>query len=399
MGGAGGTHVGGAGGVAATGGAGGATGGAGAAGATGSRSQWVLGYYVGYQINDYPISAIDWSGLTHIAFAPLLVKADRTLDLGFNDSNGTGEADAKALAQAAHAHGVKALMMLGGADAGATIAAAADAAHRAAFVQTLLAALDSLGYDGIDLDWEDSVNLADLAALGQALRAARSGIVLTYPAGAINANIATVAPELVTLASALDRFNVQTYYPSTAYAGSGWSSWFSSPLSGMTPTTPVAIDDTLQRYAAAGIPKAKLGMGIAFSAICYTGGITGPRQATDGTTQTIVGGDNAYPLTRFFAASGTFAGATSGELKRDSVAAEPYLSLDAAVNDAGCGAPTRYITYEDETSIAAKGAFSKANGYGGIIIWTVGQGYLPANAAGGRSRNALTQALKAGFLD
>jgi len=401
-GGAAGARSGGAGGSAPPGGAGGAAGTTGANGGAGGgaiASQWVLGYYVGYQINDYPIAAIDWSALTHIAFAPLLVKADRTLDLGFNDSNGTGQADAKALAQAAHAHNVKALMMLGGADAGANIAAAADASHRAAFVQTLLAALDALGYDGIDLDWEDSVDFADLAALGQALRTARPTIVLTYPAGALNANFPTVDPALVTLAGALDRFNVQTYYPSTAYAGSGWSSWFSSPLSGMSSTTPVAIDDTLQRYAAAGIPKAKLGMGIAFSAICYTGGITGPRQPTDGTTQTIVGGDNDYPLARFYAPGGTLAGASSGEVKRDGVAAEPYLSLDAAVNDPGCGAPTRYITYEDETSIAAKGAFSKANGYGGIIIWTLAQGYLPSGAAGGRARNALTQALKAGFLD
>ncbi|HEY4186317.1 MAG TPA: glycoside hydrolase family 18 protein [Polyangia bacterium] len=375
--------------------------GGGASGAGGARagSQWVLAYYVGYQINDVPIAQIDWSALTHIAFAPLLVKADRTLDLGFNDSNGTGEADARALAQAAHANGVKALLMLGGAGAGPNIAAAADATHRAAFVTTLTNALSTLGYDGIDLDWEDSVDLDDLAGLALALRAAKPDIVLSYPAGAINANYQTVAPQMVTLAGALDRFNVQTYYPSTAYTGQGWSSWFSSPLSGVTASTPVAIDDTLQRYAAAGIPKAKLGMGIAFYAICYTGGITGPRQPTDGTTQTIVGGDNDYPLSAFFASGSTFASSTATDQKRDSVAAEPYLSLATAVNDPKCGAPTRYITYEDETSIAAKGAFSKTNGYGGIIIWTLQEGYLPAGAAGGRARNALTQALKAAFLD
>ncbi len=49
------------------------------------------------------------------------------------------------------------------------------------FVSTLLDALTTLGYDGIDLDWEDSVNLSDLVALAQALRAARPDIVLSYP--------------------------------------------------------------------------------------------------------------------------------------------------------------------------------------------------------------------------
>jgi len=61
--------------------------------------------------------------------------------------------------------------------------------------------------------------------------------------------------------------------------------------------------------------------------------------------------------------------------------------------------PTQYIAYEDETSIAAKGAYSKANGYGGIIIWTIEEGWLPSGAAGGRAQNSLMQALKTGFID
>ncbi len=363
-----------------------------------STGQWVLGYYVGYSINSYPIAQIEWSALTHIAFAPLTVKSDLSLDTSFTDQNGTGPADAVALAQAAHGHGVTALLMLGGAGAGANIATAASSTHRAAFVATLLDALDTLGYDGLDLDWEDSVNLADLVALAQALRAARPNIVLSYPAGAINGNFQTVDPQMATLAQSLDRFNVQTYYPSTAVAGSGWDSWFIAPISGVTGTTPIAIDDTLQRYMTAGIPKAKLGMGIGFYAICYTGGITGPRQPTNGTTQQIVGGDNAYPLSAFFAAGGTFDGAMASEKQRDATAKEPYLSLASAKNDAGCGATTRYLSYEDEMSIMDKGAFSQANGYGGIIIWTLEEGWLPANASGGRAPDALMLALGTAFL-
>ncbi len=358
-----------------------------------------MGYYVGYDIDAYPIAQIDWSGLTHIIFSPMVVKNDLSLDLSFSDSNGTGMADAKALSQAAHAHGVKALLMLGGAGAGPNIATAASAAHRAAFVTALTGALGTLGYDGIDLDWEDSVNTADLVSLAQALRAAQPGMILSYPAGSINKNYQVVDPRMATLAASLDRFNVQTYYPSTAFAGSGWDSWFNSPVSGTTGSTPIAIDDTLNRYVAAGIPKAKLGMGMAFYAICYTGGITGPRQPTNGTTQTIVGGDNNYPLSAFFAKNGTFDKSTAGEQHVDAVAQVPFLSLGAAVNDPGCGASTRYISYDDETSILAKGTWSKANGYGGIIIWQLAEGWLPAAASGGRAPNAMMQALKTGFID
>jgi chitinase len=371
----------------------------GAGGAATTTGQWVMGYYVGYDINAYPIASIDWSGLTHVIFAPLTVKSEQSLDLSFSDENGTGQQDATALAQAAHSHGVKALLMLGGAGAGANIATAAAAGKRAAFVTALTGAMTTLGYDGIDLDWEDSVNLDDLVSLAQALRAAKPSMLLTYPAGAINGNFQTVDPRMATLAASLDRFNVQTYYPSTAFAGQGWSSWFSSPLAGATGTTPIAIDDTLQQYAVAGIPKAKLGMGIAFYAICYTGGITAPRQPTNGTTQQIVGGDNDYPLSAFFAAGSTFDGSAAANRQRDQVAAEPYLTFAAPVNDTHCGASTQYIPYEDEISIAAKGAFSKTNGYGGIIIWTLEEGWLPAGASGGRARNALMQALKTAFID
>jgi chitinase len=365
-----------------------------------ATGQWVMGYYVGYDINAYPIAQIDWTGLTHIIFSPMTVQGDGSLNTSFDDENGTGQQDAIALSAAAHAHGVRALLMLGGANNGANIAAAAVPSHRAAFVTALLAEMDAAGYDGIDLDWEDSVNLDDLVSLAQALRAARPDMLLTYPGGMINPNIEIVDSRMTTLALSLDRFNVQSYYPDTAFAGtnSGWDSWFVSPLSGSSGTTPIAIDDTLARYHAAGIPNARLGMGMSFYAICYTGGITGPRQPTSDSTQ-IVGGDNNYPLSRFYAAGGTFDTSTAAERHRDAIASEPYLSLASTVTDQGCQAATRYISYDDETSIIAKGNFSKSNGYGGIIVWTLEEGFLPAGASGGRAQNALMQALKTGFLD
>ena len=347
------------------------------------NGQWVLGYYAGYDADAAPIATIHWPGLTHIALAPLLVKADGTLDYTFN---GLGQTQAIALANAAHDHNVKALLMLGGAGAGANIAAAASPANRTAFVVRLRDALEDLGYDGIDLDWEDSVNIDDLVELARDLRAAKAGIVLTYPAGSINGNYQTVDPRYAELAKSLDRFMVQTYYPSTAVAGSGWDSWFVAPLSGITSSTPIAADDTLNRYAAVGIPKAKLGLGIGAYAICYTGGITAPHQPTSGSTQ-IVGGDNDYPLRTFFAPGNAFATAPMTARKYDTTSSQPYLSLAAHVNDPHCGASTQYIAYEDEQSIIAKGTFSKAQGYGGVIIWTINE-MTPSTM----------QALRDGFL-
>ena len=356
--------------------------------------QWVVGYYVGYQIDAYPIEDIAWSSLTHVVFAPVTVTAELTLDLTFSDPH-DGVQDARTLAANAHANGVVALLGLGGAGAGAAIANAATSTNRGVFVTNLLAALDVLGFDGIDLDWEDSVDVDDLVGLVEALRAARPGIVLTYPADTVNSNIEVVDKRMARLADSLDRLFVQSYFPATAGVDDGWHSWFVAPLSGASSTTPVAIDDSLHRYEAIGVPAHKLGMGIGFFAICYTQDVTGPRDATTSATH-ILGGSNKYPLSAFYAANATFDNAPVTARKRDPIAQEPYLALATAVDDPACGAPTRYVSYEDETSIAAKGAFSKANGYGGTIVWTLQQGYLPATAAAGRG--GLIQAVGDSFL-
>jgi GH18 family chitinase len=59
---------------------------------------------------------------------------------------------------------------------------------------------------------------------------------------------------------------------------------------------------------------------------------------------------------------------------------------------------TRYLSYEDEASIIAKGEFSRQHGYAGTIVWTLAQGELPAAAADHRVPTAMTAALRTGFV-
>lgn len=361
-----------------------------------STGQWVLGYYVGYQISRYPIAEIDWSCLTHIAFAPLTVNDDGTLNLDFFDEDGQGEAHAKELSAAAQDHGVKALLMLGGGGAGANIAQAATAANRATFINRLLTTMDQLGYDGIDLDWEDEVVTSDLVALAKELRETRADMLLTYPGRVINRNIDSPDAELVELAAHVDRFSIMSYHPATAVIGFGWESWFNSPLSGAEASTPVAIDDSLQRWKDAGVPASKLLMGIGAYAICYPDYITGPRQPTS--TGQITGGDNDFPLGHVFAVGGALDQHPDAR-HWDEITKQPYLSLPAGTtSDSHCGQPSRYIPYDDEQSILAKGQWSQDHGYGGTIVWTLQQLRLPPGATGGKPRDALLQALKTAFL-
>ena len=268
-------------------------------------SQWVLGYYVGYQIDRCSIESIPWSCLTHIAFGPLKVKTSTdatgksvvTLVTDFDDSHGEGVSDALKVSDAAHAHGVKALLMFGGAGESKSIGEAASDPHRKTLIGELLTLMEKLGYDGIDLDWEDDKDLkgnivapvvkSDLVALAKGLRDAKSDIILTFPAPAVNPNDSphnTEQLEFKKVTPYVDKFSVMTY-TGTYTLGSDWASWFVSPLTGDDKAHfPVSIDQNLKLWTedsmtkdgttVKGVPKDKLLMGIGAFAICYPPYIT-----------------------------------------------------------------------------------------------------------------------------
>lgn len=347
--------------------------------------QWVMGYYVSYQRDLYPPEALDWTGLTHVVMARVKANADGSLDTSFDWDATNGPALAMDVAARAHAAGRKAILMLGGDGNGAEILSAVTS-HRAAFIANLQSLVAAYGYDGLDLDWENSVDWNLFQTFVQELRQAMPGTILTLPVGPLNANYDVVEPHLPSLAPYLDRINLMSYYPTTSWTGSGWLSWHNSPLDGVKPATPVSIADSLQRYANAGIPKAKLGMGVGFYSTCYTGGVTGPNQSTE-TGVTIAGGDNDSPLGELFGTNGAY---SEAERQWDPDALQPYLSL-AQPERHGC----RYVSFEDEQSLQEKGRYSRENGYGGTIIWTVNQGYVPSHG----EPNFLFQALRQGFLE
>ena len=386
-----------------------------------TTGQWVMGYYVSYQIDMLPVAEIDWAGLTHIAFAPLVINADHSVSYRFSgafSSDAAGRTFAQSLSSAAHAHGVHPMLMLGGAGLSDNVLPAMNA-NLSGFVSALLAAMDDLGYDGIDLDVESTgFAVPEFTRLASALRAARPSILLSLPGAAVEVGTHPEAG-LAALVGYLDRYFIQSYYGGSNGLFTGvdsrgtlFESWFGSAMSGATDLRPFAIDHSFDQLTAAGVPASKLGMGVAFYAECYlipattpSGGsdVTGPRMPANGPSSYcwdcgIGGGDNAYPLSAFFASGSTYARATAAERRWDDVAASPFLSLSASTMDTHCGGRTRYVIYEDARSLEARGVWSRAHGYGGIIIWTIQQGYLPAGAADGMSRNALTQALRRGFI-
>ncbi|MFI5041836.1 MAG: glycoside hydrolase family 18 protein, partial [Acidimicrobiales bacterium] len=345
---------------------------------------WVMGYYSGFGAS-YPVAEIDWSGLTHLAVAFYLPDTQGNIDESLSRGN-AGPALGHSLVSAAHMAGKKIIASLGGAGSEAAWQGSTATAQRATFVTNVKNLVQTYGFDGVDLDWEPfaAADHAALQALVGDLRAQLPGVIITMPVGCQNNNSPDDLSFFGTLAASVDRLNLMSYGLSGAWQG--WKSWHSSPLhwNGDT-STPIAIDSSVDDYLAAGVPPGKLGIGSGFYGECYTLPVMAPDQALGGATVAASDGTMSYAniLSGYYASSA---------YHWDTGAMVPYLSFASAHGSQGC----TYVTYEDAQAIAAKGAYSKSNGLGGVIIWTINEGYVASAAAGQRS--PLLEAMKTAFL-
>jgi chitinase len=348
--------------------------------------KWVGGYYPGYQRTQYPPNEIDFSAITHLFVGAGLPQANGSIDMTLYVDQTQGAALARDLVSRAHAAGRKAILMLGGAGADAGFRAAATDANRATFVQQLLKVVDDYAFDGLDLDWEpiEAADQTPLLKLAQALRAARSGLILTIPVGYLNINYQTVDPFYVQLAAVVDQMNLMTY--GMAGAWDGWQSWHSSALAGEGATTPTSVKSSIQKYISAGVPAAKLGVGIGFYGLCYGSPVTAPKQTLSGSTATA--NDNELSYANIMASY-----YTAASRKFDTAASVPYLSSSTPLGPQRC----TYLSYEDEQSIQLKGAYVREAALGGTIIWTINEGHLASAAVG--QRDPLLAAVKRAFLE
>jgi len=185
------------------------------------------------------------------------------------------------------------------------------------------------------------------------------------------------------IAAVYDQLNIMSY--GQAGTWSGWKSWHSSALYHTDSATPTSIDSTVKLYLAANVPPAKLGIGIGFYGLCYTSPVTGPDQALNGSKLAASDGTISYA-----AIMGSYWSAEARQW--DDLAKVPYLSFAAPHGPSNC----TYISYDDEQSIAEKGAYVKAKGLGGVIQWELNEGYLGTAAAG--QRNPLLKAIHDSFL-
>ena len=367
---------------------------------------WVAGYWVGWQADRYPKEVVSYQAMTHLMLAHARVEPDGRISNALSAPDGVtiysdGSADAAAkvldLASRVHAAGRKLIVVVGQEGEAADWRSATSAAHLDTFVGALLAEVDALSADGVDLNWypfaDDPGDVPLLVELARSLKEARPAMLVTFglPWGAPE-GIAAAVPFI-------DQFNMKTFAMFGTWPG--WVSWHFAALRpdahGLT-----SLEGSVASAVEAGIPRAKIGVGIGFHGMVFQGPDPPYAEVTAPGMPVVDDAGVPLPGLHYEATDDVFSYANlkryyvdpnpgayvwyddveMGGLSFPSPGFEPTTFVpadDPAWATGGTEAWRKRVTwvsFEDERSIAAKGVWARAEGIGGTVLWTINEGCL-----------------------
>jgi chitinase len=208
-------------------------------------------------------------------------------------------------------------------------------------------------FDGIDVDWEyphaeDAANfLALLTGLRRQMDALRPGLILSVATGP---NPHTYeGTDMRAVGRIVDQVGLMTY----DFAGP-WSdtTGFVAPLASDLPDEPGSVERSVTSYRAAGVPTAKLLIGIPF----YGYGWHQVPEVANGLNQegTAIHGDRPYSYIQTLAADSI--------VYRDPLSKAPWL-FDGDT----------FWTFDDPASIRAKASYARDQHVGGLMLWELSE--------------------------
>jgi chitinase len=208
-------------------------------------------------------------------------------------------------------------------------------------------------FDGIDVDWEyphapDAANfLALLTGLRQRMDALRPGLLLSVAVGP--SPHMYEGTDMGVVAKIVDQVGLMTY----DFNGP-WSptTGFIAPLASDIPNHAGSVEHTVSSYVEAGVPAAKLLIGIPF----YGYGWHQVPEVANGLNQegTAIHGDRPYSYIQTLVADST--------IYRDPISKAPWL-FDGDT----------FWTFDDPASIRAKASFARSQHVAGLMLWELSE--------------------------
>jgi len=277
----------------------------------------------------------------------------------------TGSALVPALIAQAHRRSMRVLLCLQGTARGNFAAVAASAPRRACFARTMAAFVRKYGYDGLDLDWEQNVDIANhvrlMADLRQALTAAAPKGRRYTLTTALQTYRAFSPEQARQLCASADLINLMTYDLGGGYWGR--SATHNTPLDGMR--------TTLEKWRV--FPPGKICIGLAGYGYLYRGLAPGQPCAVPLRQK---GRSIAYSELPRLVANGW---------------KEAY---DPAAQMSYYFSPDRrdFATIDNPASVKRKMAWILAQRYRGVFWWEYHHDYLPPDRSHPTPRHPLADA-------
>jgi chitinase len=332
----------------------------------------VVGYYAAWAAySGYTPDNVDVSKLTHINYAFANVGSDLKIKLGYPDVDISNFNKLKELKKSYPK--LKTIISVGGwswSDRFSDVALTD--ASRTTFANSCVDFIVQNGFDGVDIDWEYPVyggmsinknrpeDKTNFTLLMQKLREKlnqrevidKKHYILTFAGGSSNSYLNNI--ETNKLSRYVNYVNIMTYD-----IHGTWDSYtdLTAPLYPNDDTAPQykwSIDQSINAWLTAGLPKDKMVIGVPFYGYVYKG----VSNTMDGLYQSYSGGSSiSYEnIVNNYLNKPEYIRHFHDESK------VPWLFNGST-----------FISYEDEQSIGLKAKYIKSKGLGGGMIWELSQ--------------------------
>ncbi len=197
---------------------------------------WSTGYLTAWaQADGYSPDKVRWKSYTHMCQFSMIPNST-----GLGWEGGLNDTLCKAFVAGCHKNNTKAIICIGGYGFAANFKTAFSSANRAKFIAGTMSFIAKYGYDGADVDWEESIVNADFSATMKDLRTALN----------------TLTPKGI-LTAAMGDWNS---------AGASLAGPYSDQCNGMAywTTAGSAMDTYMNSLISKGVAKTRLGVGMGY---------------------------------------------------------------------------------------------------------------------------------------